>query len=146
MRFAFAILSFFITLVVSAQPDSIIVKESVVQLENALITKNLQDIEALLYSDVSFGHSNGWVQTKAEVIDDCKSGKLVYQKIGRNNMYVSGISKEWATIRYTGVAEGLNDGKEFKVALHVLQLWVKDRKGKWQLAARQATKLPEQPK
>lgn len=146
MRFAFAIILFFINTVVYAQADSVIIKESVAKLENAFIAKNYQDIEALLYSEVSFGHSTGWVQTRQEVIDDCKSGKLAYGKIERNNFYVAGIGKDWATVRYTGVAEGLNTGKEFKIALHVLQLWVKDKKGKWQLAARQATKLPEQPK
>ncbi|MFT3748257.1 MAG: nuclear transport factor 2 family protein [Agriterribacter sp.] len=146
MRFVFAIILFFTTAVVHAQPDSVIVKESVQRLENALITKNIQDIQVLLYNNVNFGHSTGWIQTRDEVINDCKSGKLVYQKIERSNFYVASTGKDWATVRYTGVAEGLNDGKEFKVALHVLQVWVKNKKGKWQLAARQATKLPEQPK
>ena len=146
MRFVFALLLFFIAITAHAQPDSVVVKETVVKLENSLITKNYQDIEALLYSEVSFGHSTGWVQNRVQVIDDCKSGKLVYSKIERNDFYVAGMGKDWATIRYTGVAEGLNTGKEFKIALHVLQLWVKNKNGKWQLAARQATKLPEQPK
>ncbi|MFT3947257.1 MAG: nuclear transport factor 2 family protein [Agriterribacter sp.] len=146
MRFVFAIILFFTAAIVQAQPDSVIVKESVARLENALTTKNLQDIQELLYDNVNFGHSTGWVQTRDEVINDCKSGKLVYQKIERSNLYVAAIGEDWATVRYTGVAEGLNEGKEFKIALHVLQVWVKNKKGKWQLAARQATKLPEQPK
>ncbi|MCC6288776.1 MAG: nuclear transport factor 2 family protein [Chitinophagaceae bacterium] len=146
MRFAFAIILFFTTAIVHAQTDSVVVKESVAKLENALIAKNFQDLQELLFDNVNFGHSTGWVQTRDEVINDCKSGKLVYQKIERENLYVAAIGKDWATVRYTGVAEGLNTGKEFKIALHVLQLWVKNKKGKWQLAARQATKLPEQPK
>lgn len=146
MRFAFAIISFFLTIAVHAQTDSVIVKESVARLENALITKNVQDIQDLLYNSVNFGHSTGWIQTRDEVINDCKSGKLVYQKIERSNFYVAAIGKDWATVRYSGMAEGLNGGKEFKVALHVLQVWIKNKKGNWQLVARQATKLPEQPK
>lgn len=146
MRFAFIIILFFTTVFVHAQTDSVLIKERVAELENALITKNVQDIQKLLYDNVSFGHSNGWVQSRDEVINDCRSGKLVYQKIERSNFYVAATGKDWATVRYSGVAEGLNDGKEFKVALHVLQVWVKNKSGKWQLAARQATKLPEQPK
>ncbi|MBX2922297.1 MAG: nuclear transport factor 2 family protein [Chitinophagaceae bacterium] len=146
MRIVFAIILFFVSPVVYAQADSMIVKESVVRLENALIAKHYQDIDALLYNDVNFGHSTGWVQTRQEIMDDCKSGKLAYGKIERNNFYVAGMGKDWATVRYTGIAEGLNAGKEFKITLHVLQLWVKNKHGKWQLAARQATRLPEQPK
>jgi len=146
MRFVFAIALFFIAPVVHAQSDSAIVKENVARLENALIAKDYREIEALLYKDVNFGHSTGWIQSRQEVINDCKSGKLAYQKIERNNLYVAAIGKDWATVRYSGIAEGLNEGKEFKIALHVLQVWVKNNKGKWQLAARQATKLPEQPK
>lgn len=146
MRIVFAIILFFLATDISAQADSVIIKESVAKLENAFIARNYQDIEALLYRDVSFGHSTGWIQTRQEVMDDCKNGKLIYGKIERNNFYVAGMGKDWATVRYTGVAEGVNAGKEFKIALHVLQLWVKNKNGKWQLAARQATKLPEQPK
>lgn len=146
MRFVVTIGLFFIASVALAQSDSIAVKESVFRLENALIAKNYQDIEALLYKEVNYGHSTGWIQSRQEVINDCKSGKLAYQKIERNNLYVAAIGKDWATVRYSGIAEGLNEGREFKIALHVLQVWVKSSKGKWQLAARQATKLPEQPK
>jgi hypothetical protein len=146
MRFVFAIVSFFIASVAHAQSDSTLVKENVARLENALIAKNYPEIEALLYKEVNFGHSTGWIQSREEVMNDCKSGKLAYQKIERNNLYVAAMGKDWATVRYSGIAEGLNAGKEFKIALHVLQVWVKNNKGKWQLAARQATKLPEQPK
>jgi hypothetical protein len=146
MRFVFTIVMFFTASVALAQSDSVAVKESVAQLDRALIARNYQDIEALLYKEVNYGHSTGWIQSRQDVINDCKSGKLAYQKIERNNLYVAAIGKDWATVRYSGIAEGLNEGKEFKIALHVLQVWVKNNKGKWQLAARQATKLPEQPK
>ena len=144
-RIAFVILIFFSTAVVHAQPDSAIVKENLIRFENALIAKNYQDMQELLYDGVSFGHSTGWIQTKQEVINDCKSGKLSYQKIERNNLYVAALSEDWAVVRYSGLAEGVGVGKAFNVALHVLQFWIKNKKGKWQLAARQATKLPEQP-
>lgn len=146
MRFVFAIILLFTASAIRAQVDSVIVKENVAKLENAFIDKNVTDMNGLLYRDVNFGHSSGLVQTRQQVIDDCRNGKLVYKKIERGNLYVAGINKNCATVRYTGVTEGLSDGKEFKVALHILQVWVKNKQGKWQLAARQATKLPEQPK
>ena len=145
MRLAFAIVSFFIAAIAHAQSDSVIVKEKLIRFEDALIAKDYQDMQLLLHNNVSFGHSTGWVQTKRDVISDCKSGKLSYLKIARTDMFVAAIDKDWATVRYNGTAEGLSEGKAFKIALHVLQVWVKD-KDKWQLLARQATKLPEQPK
>lgn len=145
MRFVFAVVLFFMTAVVHAQSDSAKVKESVARLENALIAKDYREIEALLHKDVSFGHSTGWVQGRQDVINDCKSGKLTYQKIERNNLYVAAIKNDWATVRYSGRAEGLIEGKAFTFLLHVLQVWVKDKEGKWQLVARQATRLPQQP-
>lgn len=146
MRIVLAILLFFAGPVIYAQADSMSVKESVLKLENAMIARQIQDMEALLHRDASFGHSTGWVQSRQEIIDDCKSGRLAYRTIERDNFYVAGMGKDWASVRYTAVMEGLDSGKEFKVALHVLQVWVKNKKGKWQLAARQATKIPEQPK
>jgi len=146
MRIVLAIILFFAVPAAYAQADSIIVKETLVKLENAMIAKQIQDMEALLHRDASFGHSTGWVQSRQEIIDDCKSGRLAYRTIKRDNFYVAGMGKDWASLRYTAVMEGVDSGKEFKVALHVLQVWVKNKKGKWQLAARQATKMPEQPK
>ncbi|HRE52557.1 MAG TPA: nuclear transport factor 2 family protein [Flavitalea sp.] len=146
MRIVFAILLFFSASGAYAQADSTIVKETLVRLENAMIAKQYQEMEALLHRDASFGHSTGWVQSRQEIIDDCKSGRLAYRTIERDNFYVAGMGKDWATVRYTAIMEGVDSGKEFKVALHVLQVWVKTKKGKWQLAARQAAKLPEQPK
>lgn len=78
-RIAFVILIFFSTTVVHAQPDSVVIKENLIRFENALIAKNYQDMQELLYDGVSFGHSTGWIQTKQEVINDCKSGKLLYK-------------------------------------------------------------------
>jgi hypothetical protein len=127
MRFVFTVILFFATAIVYAQSDSVIIKESVARLENALIAKNISDIQQLLYNNVNFGHSTGWVQSRADVINDCKNEKLVYQKIERGNMYVSAIDKNWATVRYTGIAEGINNGQAFKIALHVLQVWVKNK-------------------
>lgn len=144
MKLSLSIILFFLAIALQAQPDSMVVKERVARFENALITKNYQVIEELLNNYVSFGHSTGWIQTKQDIINDCKSGKLSYYKIERNNMYVAAINKDWATVRYTGVAEGVGEGKNFNISLHVLQVWVKEKNNNWQLVARQATKLPVQ--
>ena len=46
-----------------------------------LINKQYDSLGFLMDDQLKYIHSNGWVQSKKEVIDDSKSGKLTYQKI-----------------------------------------------------------------
>ncbi len=48
---------------------------------NWLINKNYDSLNQLLHEQVNYIHSNGWVQTKKEVIEDLKTGKLNYTQI-----------------------------------------------------------------
>lgn len=122
-----------------AQVDSVSLKEAMKQLDDALINKKETVLQQLLHKELSFGHSNGWVQTKKEVLDDMNSGKLIYKKIENISAQIVAINKKWATVRINTNAEGTVNGNEFKLSLHVLQVWQKTKKG-WQLIARQSTK------
>ncbi|MDX2046655.1 MAG: nuclear transport factor 2 family protein [Chitinophagaceae bacterium] len=123
-----------------AQADSITLKEAIARLNKALIEKDAEVLKAVLHKDASFGHSSGWAQTKEDVLNDFKSGKLVYHKIENSNISLVAVNKKWATVRTNTHAEGTNGGNAFNLNLHVLQVWVKTKKG-WQLAARQSAKL-----
>ena len=46
-----------------------------------LINKNFDSLNFALDDRLTFIHSNGWVQTKGELIADLKSGKLKYLNI-----------------------------------------------------------------
>ncbi len=88
----------------------------------------------------AYGHSNGWVQRKKDIINDLKNGKLVYSKIENSSVAIESIGKKWATVRTNTNAEGSANGTAFQLKLHVLQVWIDTKKG-WQLLARQSTKL-----
>jgi hypothetical protein len=92
-----------------------------------------------LHADIAYGHSNGWVQTKNDVLKDMKSGYLVYQKIDNQSTAIA-INKNYATVKERIAVEGMRDGNAFKLNLFVLHLWVKTKSG-WQLLSRQSTKL-----
>ena len=78
---------------------------------------------------------------KAKVIlNDFTSGKLTYSKIENNSSAIIVINKEYATVKTNTNAEGVVNGTEFKLTLHIMQFWIKTKKG-WQLIARQSTKL-----
>ena len=113
-----------------AQKDTTEVFKAVNALRYALVEKDSDVLNKLLHTDIAYGHSNGWVQTKHDVLKDMKSGYMVYQKINKN----------YATVKERIAVEGSRDGNAFKLNLFVLHLWVKTKSG-WQLLSRQSTKL-----
>lgn len=140
MPFIFTICLFFTSVISIAQVDSVSLKEAMSSLDKALISKDEKTLVQLLHADVSYGHSNGWVQNKNDIISDLKSGKLVYNKIENTSVMIAAISNDWATVRVNANAEGSINGAAFQLKLHVLQVWMKSMSS-WQLLARQSTKL-----
>lgn len=135
-----AITLLFINTALVAQADSIGLKQAMQQLDDALIRKDSVALEKLLHKDIRFGHSNGWVQTRQDIWNDFRSGKLTYQKLDNNSITISAISKKSATVIVHTGAEGLVNGNAFKLTLHIMQVWTKTRGG-WKLLARQSAKL-----
>jgi hypothetical protein len=137
MKTIVTILLFFIYSLAFGQTNFL--KEAVAKLDKALIAKDTFTLKQLLHKDLSYGHSNAWVETKQDVIKDLYSGKLAYTKIESKD-FIWTASKDWATVRTTSAINFVLDGKEGILQLHVMQCWSKTNKG-WQLVARQSTKL-----
>ena len=131
---------FFTSLAVAAQVDSIALKNAMTKLDKALLEKDEAVLKTVLHDDVSYGHSNGWIQSKTDISNDFTSGKLTYNKIENNSSAIVKLSKKYATVKTNTNAEGVVNGTAFKLTLHIMQFWVKTRKG-WQLIARQSAKL-----
>jgi hypothetical protein len=139
MQKFFIILFLFISLSAAAQSDSVSLKEAISQLDNALINKDEKSLEKILHDELSFGHSTGWAQTKKQVFEDFRSGKLVYLKFENSNSTIVTMNSEYATVRTNTNAEGTLNGNAFNLKMHVLQVWIKTKTG-WQLLARQSAK------
>lgn len=60
-------------------------EQEVLQLSHAkfkwLVAKKVDSLNQFLDERLTYIHSNGWVQTKKELVDDLLSGKLSYDKI-----------------------------------------------------------------
>jgi len=123
-----------------AQIDSIGLKNAMQQLDKALLQKDETVLKSVLHKDLSYGHSNGWIQSKSDILNDFTSGKLTYSKIENNSSTIIVINKEYATVKTNTNAEGVVNGTAFKLTLHIMQFWIKTKKG-WQLIARQSAKL-----
>ena len=123
-----------------AQIDSVGLKYAMQQLDKALLEKDEVVLKSILHKEVSYGHSNGWIQSKDDIINDFKSGKLTYNSIENNSSAIVKISEKYATVKTHTNAEGVVNGTAFKLTLHIMQFWIKTKKG-WQLIARQSAKL-----
>ena len=96
------------------QVDSIGLKNAMQQLDKALLQKDETVLKLVLHKDVSYGHSNGWIQSKNDILNDFTSGKLTYNKIENNSSAIIIITKKYATVKTNTKAEGVVNGTPFK--------------------------------
>jgi hypothetical protein len=111
------------------------------QLDRALERKDSMLLSHLLSSRLQYGHSNGWIETKEQLIADLFNGKLSYKAITlHGEMPTPVIEGRTGLVRSEITADILLDGKPLNLKLSVLQVWIFDR-GRWILIGRQSTKV-----
>ncbi len=123
----------------AAQPsDEAAVNQAVEALRKAMLAGDRAQLEALVADQLSYGHSGGAVETKAQFIDVIASRKTVYKTITLSDATVT-IAGGNAIARHTFAAEFESDGKPGTAKIGVLQVWQKQGTN-WKLLARQAFK------
>jgi hypothetical protein len=138
MKFYLLIITVTLSSLVIGQ-DTTGLKKATVLLNEALLKKDSSVLMQLLDNNISYGHSNGWIQGKSEVVQDFSSGKISYSKMEVSDEKLQ-IQKQAVAIRNITNVEGIVSGNTFKMSLQVLQVW-KRIKGKWVLIASQSVKL-----
>jgi hypothetical protein len=129
-----------ILLFVSAQSyGQFSVRENTRLLDEALLQKDTSALHLLLHDNLSYGHSNGWVETKRDVIADLLNGKLSYRQIESKEVSFqqTGVT---TIVRMESRVVYVLDGKEGELKLHVMQVWIREG-SQWRLIGRQSTKL-----
>lgn len=94
----------------------------------------------MLDDNLMYVHSNGWIETKADVINDLKTGKLVYRQVDIKEASVR-LYESTAIVTGNGAFSGVNSGTEFSLNLSFTEVYVK-KNGRWVLASRHANRLP----
>lgn len=138
MRTVLTILLFFAYSTVMAQANTDDIKKAITDLNKALLQKDSVTLKRLLHEDLTYGHSTGWIETRQEVINNLYNGKLSYSKIEQQEPRIW-VEGKTAIVRKNAIAAITLDGKLMDLKLHVLQVWVKTKKG-WQLVSRQSVK------
>ncbi len=104
----------------------------------ALVERNVVSINQQTDKALSYGHSNGWVETKNDLIRNLETGYLGYSSYKEDSLQVT-INGNMANARFTADINVTLNGKPGNYHLKVLEVWVK--KGtRWVLFARQAVK------
>lgn len=103
----------------------------------ALVNGNTVPLNQQTDKALSYGHSNGWVEDKKEMIKNLETGYTKYHSIKEDSLNIV-INGNLAHARFVGdYTVSLNGGSSVTYRLKVLEVWVKKGK-RWLLFARQA--------
>ena len=104
--------------------------------KQAMLAKDTAALDRLLHPDLTYSHSNGMTQTKADVLKSPGSNQSITfsettVRVYGDTALVKGL------VEFVSISSA---GTPATAHLSVLQVWIKGPQG-WQLVARQATKV-----
>ena len=144
MRKIFLILGFFFISAasVNAQDNSMATQTQVLMkmlgLKNALIAKDSVSLSNLLSDEVTYGHTNGLIQTKAQLIRSVVSKEQDYKSIEPSDMKIRVYDKTAVVTMKSDVNMNF-ENKPLTLHMFVTLVWVMKDKD-WKLVARQSVK------
>ena len=115
------------------------VTQAIEALRKATLAQDKAKLEQLAAAELSYGHSSGVVQNKAEFLDGVMNRKAHVKSIEFPELKV-GMAGNNAVARHLWVSESETDGKPTTIKIGILSVWTK-QDGNWKLLARQGYKL-----
>jgi ketosteroid isomerase-like protein len=123
-----------------AQDATAAVTTAVEKLRVAMVTPNAAALKALVADDLSYGHSDGHLNTKDVFISDLMTGVSHFLSIELTEQTVRVVG-DCALVRHILSGATHDQGKpEGTVKLKVLMVW-QNQGGEWKLLARQAVRI-----
>lgn len=113
------------------------VSATVEALRKAMIAADKSALDQLTTPELSYGHSSGRLENKAEFIEALVSGKSGFSAIELSDQTVNVVDKI-ALVRH--VFNGTRRKEGDKMKLSILTVWLQQQE-QWKLLARQAAKL-----
>ena len=120
--------------------DEAAVAQSVETLRKALLEPDKAKLAQVTSDQVSYGHSDGRVQTKEQFINGVMTRKQVVKSLAFPELKVAVVG-DAAIARHIYLAESELEGKQTTTKIGALQVWQKQN-GSWKLLARQGFRLP----
>lgn len=104
-----------------------------------MISKQFDSLSLILDADLKYIHSNGWVESKEDLLTNLKSDKLVYKKVTVSETKVT-LTNHVAIVSGKGLFSVILENVKIEIPLMYSEIYVKKR-GKWLLLHRHANKL-----
>ena len=117
------------------------VQRAVSAFNKAMVDPSVELMEGLCANELTYGHSSGLIQNKAEFIDDIVNGPFDFSSVEAPEQTIH-ISGNTAIVRHIFLAKATNAGEAVDVRIGNMQVYQKGGDGKLRLLARQAYKLP----
>ena len=116
------------------------VSAAVEALRKAMVAGDKAALDKIAAAELSYGHSSGRVESKAEFVQAFVSGKSGFSAIELSAQTVNVVDKV-ALVRhvFNGTRRNAPAGSE-KMKLSILTVWTQQQ-DQWKLLARQAAKL-----
>lgn len=115
------------------------VAQAVDHLTQAMLKKNIPELNALTAENLTYGHSSGKVQNKQEFVADIETGRSAFKTLEMQKQTIN-LSGDVALVRNHFSAQALNGTTVVPTEIENFQIWQK-QKGKWLLVGRQAYKF-----
>lgn len=105
-----------------------------------MMQNNDPKITLILADDITFGHSNGWIQSLDDFKKDIESKKIHYKIIQQKVLKEIKFRKNLASLRRIINVSGQYEQYHFMMDLSVLEIWIKE-KSIWKLWSRQSIEI-----
>jgi len=120
--------------------DEAAVADAVETLRKGQLDADKAKLEQVTSAQLSYGHSDGRVETKEQFINAVLTRKQVVKSIAFPELKTSVVGNA-AVVRHIYLSESERDGKTTHTKIGALQVWQK-QDGAWKLLARQGFRLP----
>ena len=120
--------------------DEAAVADAVETLRKGLLDKDKAKLDQVAAPQISYGHSDGRVETKDQFITAVMARKAVVKSLEFPELKVAVVGNN-AVARHIYLSESELDGKVTNTKIGALQVWQK-QDGAWKLLARQGFRLP----
>ena len=138
MKFTIVILLLFTSLIAAAQTDEIKLTATLKEFHKALVDNNTVSVNQQTDKALSYGHSNGWIETKMDMIKNLETGYMNYNSIKEDSIQIM-MNGTMANVRFVADINATLNGNTNSFRLKVLEVWVKKGR-RWLLFARQAVR------
>ena len=129
------------TSVVAESADEAAVAQAIEALRKAVLGQEKTQLEALCAEQLSYGHSDGRVENKAQFITGVMTRKAIVKSLTLSDHTIVIVGTD-AIARHMLTSESDTDGKLTSTKIGVLQVW-QQQGGTWKLLARQSFRPPQ---